>query len=914
MKYGAVITAAGMSTRMKEFKQLLKIGETTFAERVITAFREAGIENIVVVTGYRGDELEQSLKKKGVRFIRNNAYRNTDMFKSAAMGLAEAVKTSDRVFICPVDIPFFSNRTVEKMMRSSTDSDVLIPTFNKRRGHPVLLNRKAARFVLQYNGNGGLRKAFEEMEISGNGRISFAEVDEKGICFDADTPDDYKKCLEWGKQERDSMKNIGKAVEKKDHKAKMSGTAEYTADKKFTDLLFGSFVRSKMPHAKIKNVRLPELPNGYYYVSGCDIPENHWSCDNNLPEDPDCVQPIFADKEVKFIGEAILMICGPEIETVRKFCNETIVEYEPLPSVLCLDDAKKALSEITYGKGDVEKAFQEADRIITETFRTGYQEQAYLEPQSASAVFDKENGKLTLYGSMQCPYYVHSAIMNAFGLDKDHVRVVQETTGGGFGGKEDYPSIIGCQTAAAAIKSGHPVRNVLSRREDMTATTKRHPSIIKYDAALDKNGRIIGLKADIRLDAGAYQGLSDYVLQRTVIAACGAYKIDNLIVSGRAMHTNLVSNGAYRGFGAPQIFFAMETFMNHIAEKLNIEPLEYKQMHFVKCGDENSTGGRFRQYVPIAEMIEKAEKISDYSKKRQQYAKQQNSRYRKGIGISVFYHGCGFTGSAEADIIKTKLTLLKHSDDRVEILESNTDIGQGLKTTFSKIAAHVLEIPYEKIIIENPDTDRVPDSGPTVASRSLMICGMLIERAAKRLKKEWIPGKEQEITEHFVSDEEITPWDPVKFHGDSYPAYSWGVNVVEVKEDTLTGNTELLGVWGIYDVGKVIDETIMQGQAQGGMLQGIGYASMEKMQSHNGAIWQNSFTDYMLPTSMDTVKNEIVFIDNPYKGGPFGAKGAGELTLIGAAPAYVSAVEQAAGRNFSEIPLTPERILEEDIL
>lgn len=196
MRFSAVITAAGMSTRMKEFKQLLKIGESTFAERVIAAFQRAGIENIIVVTGHRADELEKALQKTGVNFIRNENYKDSDMFASAVLGLTAAKNLYDSVFVCPVDVPLFSEITVREMMKSASEGDVIIPTFCGHRGHPVLLNENAVRFALHYKGNGGLRGVFEEIKISGSGSICLVEVSERGICFDADTPDDYRKCLE----------------------------------------------------------------------------------------------------------------------------------------------------------------------------------------------------------------------------------------------------------------------------------------------------------------------------------------------------------------------------------------------------------------------------------------------------------------------------------------------------------------------------------------------------------------------------------------------------------------------------------------------------------------------------------------------------------------------------------------------
>jgi CO/xanthine dehydrogenase Mo-binding subunit len=236
-------------------------------------------------------------------------------------------------------------------------------------------------------------------------------------------------------------------------------------------------------------------------------------------------------------------------------------------------------------------------------------------------------------------------------------------------------------------------------------------------------------------------------------------------------------------------------------------------------------------------------------------------------------------------------------------------MGQGLKTTFSKIAAQGLGIPLERVIYNNPDTSRVPNSGPTVASRSIMVVGRLVEKAALRLKKEWKPGEEQLIEERYVHPD-LIPWDLEKFSGDAYATFAWGVNVVEVEVDTLLASANITGAWGIFDVGTPIDRTVMQGQIEGGMLQGLGYASMEKMERIQGTVRQNSLTDYIIPTSMDTVHFETVMMDNPYQNGPFGAKGAGELTLVGAAAAYTAAVEHATGASANCIPLTPEKLME----
>ncbi len=697
------------------------------------------------------------------------------------------------------------------------------------------------------------------------------------------------------------MCDISNSVKKKDHEIKTSGQAVYVGDLNIDNMLYGLLVHSEIARGEIISIECPELPDGYFYIDAKDVPAQ------NSLKVISCEQPLFAEKQVNYIGEPIAMIAGPDKNMVSELVSAVKIIYKTETPVLSIAESKETVAEYHYTKGNFESAFSNATEIIEETFNTAYQEQAYLEPQGAVGVW--KNEKATVYGSMQCPYYVKNAIMYAMGLDDQHVRIIQTVTGGAFGGKEDYPSLMGCHVAVAAKKCGCPVKIIYNRREDMAVTPKRHPAVMKYSAAVDSNGKIAAIKADIKLDAGAYPGLSSVVLQRALIAATGVYRIDNLDIQGSAFITNTVPNGAYRGFGAPQAFFAIEVLMNHLAAKLNITPLNFRKKYIVKQGDSSATNGCFRYHVPLEEMIEKAEQISSYTEKYNEYTKTQKGRYRKGIGLSLFLHGCGFTGSAEKDFIKSVIRMVKHADDTVEIFAANTDMGQGLKTTFGKIAAKILEIPLDRIIVNNPDTDVCPNSGPTVASRSLMIVGKLVERGAQRIKDEWIPGKENEIFEHYKHIERI-PWDMKTFQGDAYPAYSWGLNIVEVKLDTLLGSTELTGVWGVYDVGKAIDKNIVIGQAEGGMLQGIGYGSMEKMENKAGRIMQASFTDYMIPTAKDTVPFKIAIVDNPYEGGPFGAKGAGELTLIGGAPAYESAVEQAAEKQFSSIPLTPEKIME----
>ena len=697
------------------------------------------------------------------------------------------------------------------------------------------------------------------------------------------------------------MEPISKSVVRKDHEPKMSGRSLYVGDYGNEGVLTGKFLRAKAARARILSVKVPELPPGYFYIDRRDVPgvnKVHIVMDDT---------PVFAEDITEYIGEPIAMVAGPDPKKVDELLAAIQVDWEELEPVLDIRKSDTVFFDYEYGKGNLEEAFAQADKVYEEEFSTGYQDQTYLETQAMMAE-PEEDGRMFVHGSLQCAYYVHTALMQALGCEPDEVHVLQDVTGGGFGGKEDFPSILGCQVAVAARKAGAPVRCVFDRREDLEFTPKRHPSLCTYRAAV-KDGRVTALDIEVLFNAGAYTTLSAVVLQRGVICASGVYNIPNLHVHGKAMKTNTVPSGAYRGFGAPQTFFAVEMLMDHIAKDLGEDSLDFKERHLVKQGDSTSTSGVYHFPVPLPAMIDEVDAACDFRRKHREYALPQSGRFRRGIGMSMYFHGAGFTGSGERDIIKAVCRLLKRADGTVEILAANGEIGQGLRTTFPKIVANELGLPLDKVFYEHPDTARVPDSGPTVASRSLMIVGELLRRCAVRLKEEWRDGEEQVVEEHFREPDFMIPFYLDKFQGDAYPTYAWGVNAIEVEVDTYTGLTRILGAYGSFDVGTPMDEGIVLGQMEGGFLQGIGYASMESMSyDSRGRIRSNSFSDYLIPTAADVPNLKCMLHVEKYPDGPYGAKGAGELPLVGAPGAYVEAMEQALGGRvrLHHAPFTPE--------
>ncbi len=691
---------------------------------------------------------------------------------------------------------------------------------------------------------------------------------------------------------------ISKSIIRVDSRAKLRGEAQYVSDWEFENMLYARTFRSTKAKAKILSIEIPDIPEGYFIVDKNDVPGVNRM--RTVVSD----HPLFAEDNVQYIGQPILLVVGPDREGIDSIYSQIKPEYQEETPLLTLEEAEKhskVFTDYNYKKEDPEKAFANAHRIIEDSFSTGYQEHVYLEPQGIAAEFKDDT--LFVYGSMQCPFYVEGALMDAMDMPKEKIRVVQTVTGGAFGGKEEFPSLNGCHVAIAAKKTGHPVSMIYDRDEDILCSTKRHPSKVRFKAALDENDDLVGLDIDVLLNAGAYNGLSPVVLQRAIFSATNVYHIKNLNVRGRNYMTNVLPSGAYRGFGAPQTIFAIEMLFYNIAKKLGVDPLEYKMRHLLKQADSTCTGGCVREEVKMPEIIEKIVKSSDY------YNKLKNNKKYQGIGISLFLHGCGFTGKGES-VINGKIELIKNKDI-VTFKVSSVEMGQGAETVLRKIVAETLEIPIEKVIYETVDTGKVPDSGPTVASRTTMIVGGLLQKTAMQMKERWDDLENLELTNNYKQPKYLS-WDDENFRGDCYPVHSWGANVAEVEIDPVTYELTVKKLHAVFDVGVPIDERALIGQMEGGVVQGVGWATIEVMESDLGRLKQANLTDYKIPTSMDVPEIDCDFVLNPYEFGPFGAKCAGELSFVGSPPAVAAAVAHAMGKAINHLPITPEVLMEMD--
>jgi CO/xanthine dehydrogenase Mo-binding subunit len=736
---------------------------------------------------------------------------------------------------------------------------------------------------------------------------------------------------------------VGQSVPRKEGRDKVTGKSQYVDDMVLPGMLFGATVRSQVPRGRIRKITFGAgIPwDEFVIVSAKDIPGKN--CIALIGDD----QPCLANEFVNHPEEPILLLAHPDRHLLPQAVDSVSIECDPLPAIFTIEESERQ-SQVVWGKdnifktyliekGDVDNVWAAADYIVEGEYTTEAQEQLYIENNGMIASFDAEHG-ITVWGSLQCPYYIHKALMAVCKLPADKVRVIQMETGGAFGGKEEYPSMIAAHATLLAIKSGKPVKIIYDRMEDMAATTKRHPSRTRHRTALSKDGKILGGEIDFTIDGGAYATLSSVVLSRGAIHAGGPYYWPSVRIRAKALATNAPPHGAFRGFGAPQSLFAMERHMDRIARAVGISPLEIRRRNFLQPGETTTTEQVVREPIDLGKLLDRGLELSDYDAKKKRFAisnqqKQYENRSgatRKGIGVATFLHGAGFTGSGER-YLSSVVGVEGCADGGVRVLVSSTEFGQGTKTVLSQIAAEALSLPYENISMAQPDTLEVPNSGPTVASRTVMVVGKLVLSAALGIKQTLISANllgdsytadefraacQRYVAEHgeLRSWSRYDPppdilWDDEKYRGEAYAAYAWAVYVAEVTVDLTTYSVSVDDFVALQEVGKVLHPLLARGQIIGGVAQGIGFTLYEQVVWQNGRMQNSQMTNYIMPTASDLPLIRVFFeeLGNVY--GAYGAKGIGELPMDGPAPAIVNAVEDALGIPFNSIPLLPEDIM-----
>ena len=752
------------------------------------------------------------------------------------------------------------------------------------------------------------------------------------------------------------MPAVGKSVPRKDAWDKVRGIAKYIDDYSFSDILYATTVRSPFASGKINSIDTEEakkMPGVKAVITAKEIPG-----ENSVPLVFDD-EPFLAEGVVRFHGEPVALIAAESYEEALAAAEKVKMDITPIEPILTIEDALKdgahkiykddnIFSRYTVKKGNVDEAMKKAEKIFEREYETPYQEHAYLETQGVIAVPGIED-YMTIYGTMQCPFYVHDAIAKGLGIDCNKVRVVQTTTGGGFGGKEDFPSVVAGHAAIAAKILNKPVKLIYKREEDIMTSSKRHPGLIKMKVGTDLKGKIVAANIEYYVDGGAYSTLTPIVLWRGTVHALGPYDCNDLLIKSYGVATNKVPCGAYRGFGSPQAIFAGESMIDEIAIELGIDPVEIRKINGYKIGSHTATDQKIEQSCGLMETLEQAYKKSDWAQK---WEKPENKKgnIRRGIGVSSVYYGVGLgAGGKHLDRAGSAITIMK--DGTIHCAMGNVEMGQGARTVLAQITADALGASYDMVNVIETDTSQVPDSGPTVASRTTFMSGNSLMMAAKELKPRLIhvaadilgaKEDEVEIMDGFaflkkdpdgkkVGFKELaekiyayrlmpsafgwfiapdSSYDQETGQGNAYFVYSYCTNIAEVEVDMETGQYKVVRITAAHDMGKAINPQQVEGQIEGGTLQGMGYATMEEIKhDKDGKMLNNAFATYILPTTEDSPEIVPIIVEHGYDRGPFGAKGFGEVPLMGVAPAISNAIYNATGKRIRKIPIKPESLI-----
>ncbi|HDJ26743.1 MAG TPA: aldehyde oxidase [Aciduliprofundum sp.] len=754
---------------------------------------------------------------------------------------------------------------------------------------------------------------------------------------------------------------VGSRYRRKDALAKVRGAPIFTDDVEIPDALWVAVVRSERPHARILSVdtsAAEEVPGFVGLVTYEDVPG-----ENVLPVIKDDM-PVLSEGIVRYVGEPILLVVAESRKAAYEAASRVRVEYEDLPAVFDPVEAmregaplvaREGFSEegnifvhLWAGKGEPDELFGECAVVHEAEYRTPMQEHLYLETQSAIAVPTPDGG-VEVMGSIQCPSqdYVQGMLSRVLGLPLSKVRVKALPLGGGFGGKEEVPGLVAAHAALAALKFGRPARISLEREEDFISTSKRHQAIMRVKVGADAEGRLLALKAQIILDAGAYQTLSPAVLWRAMIHIFGPYRYRAAWVDAYAVATNKVPAGAFRGFGAPEGAFAIEMALNELARKLGMDPLELRKKNTVIVGDELGFGQRLTFSVGARDTVLEAERISNYRELR---SMRGGGRLKVGIGVATAMMGNGLGGKA-VPLEKATAVVRMFMDGSVEVLVGTTEMGQGSWSGFAAIASEILGVPYEWVTVAGADTAMGIDSGPTVASRSTVFQGRAVQMAAEKLRrrlvelasellgtrpddvelsggyafsredpdlrigirelasKAWERNLNLQAT-GYASMPDFVFWDYERGTGNAYPQYSYATHITVVEVDPETGEVRVREVYAAYDAGRIINREAAEGQVIGGTVMSIGYALTEDLKLEEGRILNPNFTDYLIPTVLDAPERTVVsFVeDHPSPIGGMGAKALGELPMVVAPASIAAAVADALGVPVRELPLTPEAV------
>ena len=746
---------------------------------------------------------------------------------------------------------------------------------------------------------------------------------------------------------------VGTRQRRVDAPGKVTGKAKFAEDYNLGHQLIGRVLRPRFPHARIISIDSSEagrLPGVAAVLTAKDIPGSRVF---GIVKQNQC---ILAGDRVRYLGDGIALVAAVSQETADEALRKILVTYEPLPVISDPEEAMKPGAPKLHDddnvfvhhkvrRGDTEKGFAEADFVLERTFKTQFVEHAYLEPEAVLAE-PAEQGGVRVTGSIQNLFSSRRSVAAALKLDLNQVQLIQATLGGSFGGKDEVMTAMCCRAALLALHTGKPVKMVNTREESMLESYKRHPYVLHYRWGARKDGTITAMEIRCVADGGAYASMSPFVTWRSVVQATGPYHCENVKTDVFAVYTNNNSTGAMRGFGSPQVNFAIESMMDELAETVGKDPLAIRLQNCFDQGSVTATGQKLEHVVSLKEVLQKAAAAADFQKKWSANRVAFPSPVKRGIGLACSYRGVslGAEGTDAAGVIVSVQT-----DGSVIISAGVTDMGQGAQTQMSQIAAEVLGITMQRIQFLNTNTSRVPDCGPTVASRATIMGGSAAKKAAEIVRSHLLkagalftqlPVDRLTIRDNYLVDATTgerlasfpeltaecfrqghpmlgigwhkapkTTWDEERGQGHAYFTFVYGANIAEVDVDTETGKTDVVSFVAAHDIGKAISRGGAEGQIYGGVAMGLGYGLLEEFALEDGVPKQLNFDEYLIPTSMDMPSIEAIIVENPDPAGPYGAKSLGEPANEIAAPAIINAIFNATGKRITEIPATLERVL-----
>ena len=745
---------------------------------------------------------------------------------------------------------------------------------------------------------------------------------------------------------------IGKPIPRNDAVEKATGESYYLNDLSLPGLLYGKILRSPYPHAEILEIdtrAAVQLDGVRAVITGKDVPEQKFSFIEELSD-----QYILSKEKVRYIGDEVAAVAAIDAETAERALSLIKVIYKPLEAVFDPEQALAKNAPRIHGRksnvayeiheefGDVERGFADSDDTFEDEYRTQMVAHCCMEPRGCIAHYSK-GGRLTLWSPTQAPHTLREELARVLGIPRHHVKVIKPVVGGAFGSR----LVMDMKEPIAAILSrntGRPVKIVNSREEEFETAKIRYPFIIRIKTGLKKDGRILARQVKVVADNGAYSDKGPRIISTALLFLSVLYNVPNIKFDGYLVYTNKEHGTAFRGFGNPQMHFAMESQLDMIAETLGMDPMEIRLKNVNKPDEVTTSGARIGSCGLEACIFTAAEESKwSYGKKRMQHSK------RRGMGMAVMVHAGGggraYGYSASDAFIKVS------EDGLVTLISSATEVGQGAKTAMAQIVAEELGVLFEDVVVIGDDTDISPFDLGCFGSRTTYVCGNAALDCARNTKQEvfeiaaeMLESKPDEIIasegqiwvrgepSRGVSFAEVAQFavkrrgrpisgkgrffDPMaigaqkKKIGERMPVFSFACQIAEVEVDVETGQVDLLNLVAVHDTGAPINVLTAEGQIEGSLAQGMGFCLMENLVLERGKIINSNFADYKIPTAFDVPRFKTFFVDIHEPMGPFGAKGVGEPGLVATAPAIANAIYDAIGVRFKELPITPEKILE----